>query len=171
MITNMPTDTTFEQWKKTYEKYKNKLKPNRISGEKLLEYLESSYCLEEIFDKDALDVVSDNVLMNDIYKEKLPQDTLPSPRCFYIENKGKGQKFYLPRNKDAFEIWGGEIERIFVGIDVVSGFYTAEGSTMLHDELGAIRGLDEKDLQNYVVVAQYIEALKRFDMLDKIVNE
>ncbi len=42
---------------------------------------------------------------------------------------------------------------------------------MLYDELNAIRGLDEKDLQNFVIVAQYIEALQKFNMLDKVITE
>jgi hypothetical protein len=80
-------------------------------------------------------------------------------------------RYSFPENVDSTEIWGGNITRIFLGIDISTGFYTVEGSTMLHDELNAIRGLDEKDLHNFVIVAQYISALKKFDMLNKIIRQ
>ncbi len=171
MITKMPTAATLKEWKATYDSYKDRLKPNRISGADLLNYLTGKYVLTEITEQDALDIVRDNIMLNEFYREKLPPNTLPDPRAFYLENAGDGQKFFLPQNADNPEIWGGKITRIFVGIDICSGFYTAEGSTMLHDELNAIRGLDQNDLQNYVVVAQYIEALERFDMADKVLGE
>ena len=40
---------------------------------------------------------------------------------------------------------------------------TVEGSTLLWDELRAFQGLDEKDLQNFVMVAQYLEAQERMN--------
>ena len=40
---------------------------------------------------------------------------------------------------------------------------------MLWDEMYAFRGLDEEDLKNYVRVAQYILALKRFGLLQQTV--
>ncbi len=171
MIINMPTDTMFKQWRHTFEKYKDRLYPNRISGTELLSYIKKQYVLTELYDENALNTVVDNVVMNETYKEKLPFNTLPVPKVFYLENSGNGVKFYRPENKDSNEIWGGNITRIFIGVDVITGFFTVEGSTMLYDELNAIRGLDEKDLQNYVVVAEYINALKKFNMLDKVVTK
>ena len=41
---------------------------------------------------------------------------------------------------------------------------------MLWDELCAFQGVDEKDLENYVVVADYIRALKRFGKLDNAIS-
>ncbi len=158
-----------EQYKDTFEKYNDKLKPNRISGVELLNYLQTHYVLTEIYDEKAINAVRDNILMNDIYIEKLPVNTPPNPKAFYLENIGEGEKFYSAENKDSEDIWGGEITRIFVGIDTVTGFFTVEGSTMLHDELIAIRGLNEKELQNFVVVAQYIEAMQKLNMLDRVI--
>ena len=35
-------------------------------------------------------------MMNDIYKEKLPANTSPSPKAFYaLENSGNGKKVLL----------------------------------------------------------------------------
>ncbi len=37
-----------------------------------------------------------------------------------------------------------------------------EGSSELWNELFAFRGLDEEDLKNYYLVAEYISCLKQF---------
>ena len=59
--------------------------------------------------------------MNEYWAEKLPAGTAPSPRAFYLENEGAGRRFYLPENRDDPELWGGSVERIFVGVDLASG--------------------------------------------------
>ena len=41
---------------------------------------------------------------------------------------------------------------------------------MLWDELLAFQGLDEKDLTKFVIAAEYINALKRFEKLDSAVK-
>ena len=169
MITQKPTLEMLTEWKNTFEQYKDLLQPNRKSGTDLLEYLQSNYFLTEITDKKALTVISENVSRNEIYAEKLPASRLPLPKAFYLENIGNGHKFYLSENKDDPDLWGGEITKIFVGLDLCSGFYMVEGSTMLWDELRAFQGVDEKDLENYVVVADYISALKRFGKLDSTI--
>ena len=131
MITQEPTPKMLEQWKSTWLEYKDVLKPNRKTGTELLEYLQSNYVLTEIFDKEALDAITGNVTMNAPIAEKLPKDTNPIPHAFFLENAEKGKCFYLPSNKDHINLWGGDITRIFVGMDVASGFYMVEGSTML----------------------------------------
>lgn len=168
MITQEPTKEIVEEWKATWAQYKEKLQPNRKSGTELLHYLQEKYVLTEIHDKDASDALLGNVTMNVFYSDKLPNGVAPVPRAFFLENAGNGTIFYQDENKDATEIWGGEITRIFVGMDVVTGFYMVEGSTMLWDELNAFRGLDEKDLQNFVCVTEYINSLKRFNLMNDV---
>ena len=41
---------------------------------------------------------------------------------------------------------------------------------MLWDELYAFQGLDETDIQNFYCVAEYVSCLKRFGLLDKIID-
>ncbi len=166
MITHAPDSKTLQKMKAIWENHKDILKPNRKSGAEILSYLESNYPLKEIFDKDALDVVSENVLMNEYDAEKL-RGGQPVPKAFYLENRGKGNRFYLPENKDDVSIWGEEITRIFVGIDITSGFFTVEGSSLLWDELCVFRGVDEADLQNFAATAIYIEAKERIESLTK----
>ena len=170
MITREPTKKMLDEWKSIWIKYKEILKPNRKSGTELLEYLQSKYVLTEIHDEDATNAVIGNVTMNAPFAEKLPEDTAPVPRTFFLENSGNGKTLYLDENKDFLDVWCGNITKIFVGIDMVSGFFMVEGSTMLWDELYAFRGLDEKDLQNYVCVAEYINSLERFCLLQTIIS-
>ena len=162
MITKEPTKEMFTEWKSIWSQYKKKLKPNRKTGEELLQYLQDKYVLTEIYDKNAYDAVIGNITMNAPNAEKLPEGAVPVPRTFFLENIGNGETLYQDENKDSVDVWGGDITRIFVGIDTVTGFFMVEGSTMLWDELYAFRGLDKKDLENYVCVAEYIKSLKRF---------
>lgn len=166
MITQRPTEEMLEAMKSIWIKYKDKLHPNRKSGMELLEYLLSNYSLTEIYDKNAINSITYNIIMNKFNSEKLPNGVKPVPRAFYLENSGNGERFYLAENEDPIDLWGVKIKRIFVGIDISSGFYMVEGSTMLWDELCAFRGIDEKDLQNIVCVAEYIKSLKRFGLLE-----
>ncbi len=171
MIVKNPSKEKLEEWKSTWIKYKDLIKPNRKTGLELLKYLQTNYSLTEIFDTDALNAISYTVSMNKNLSEKLINGVTPVPRAFYLNNIGQGEKFYLPQNKDNKEIWGGDITKIFVGIDLSSGFYLVEGSTMLWDELCCFQGIDEQDLQNYVVVAQYVNALQRFGKMNIIADE
>lgn len=171
MITREPTKEMLEEWKSIWEEYKDVLKPNRKSGEEVLTYLQSHYVLTEIDDENALSCISEPVKENEYFAEKLPEGTAINPRAFYLENTGCGKKFYLPENKDNTYLWGEEgIEKIFIGVELSSGVYHVEGSTMLWDELCAFQGIDEKDLQNFVVVADYINSLKRFGKLNSVVD-
>ncbi len=149
MITSQITKEQLIEYRKLYDTYKNQLFENRVSGDVLLKYIKDNYCVKEVFDKTILNVITDNILMNDIYKEKLPKDKLPNPKCFYIEDD----------------------KEILVGIDTITGFFYVEGSSMLFDKLNAIRGLDNKDLTNYVIVGEYIQALIRFNMLNRVIHK
>lgn len=165
MITQEVSQETLSEWKALWERSRESLKPNRKSGPELLEYLQSRYPLTEIFDENALEAISGNVTMNSYLAEKLPEGASPQPKAFYLENSGSGARFYLPENQDDPQLWGGEISRIFVGIDLASGFYMVEGSTLLWDELCAFQGLDSRDLEKFVMVAEYLNAQKRLGLL------
>lgn len=170
MITQKPTPATLAEWKMIFNQYKSLLRPNRRSGAELLHYLKSSYMLTEITDGEVLAVISENVSRNAFWAERLPAGQRPIPKAFFLENTGNGQKFYLSENRDCSDVWGDEITKIFVGLELGSGFCMVEGSTMLRDELCAFQGVDEKDLENYVTVADYIRALQRFDKLESVIN-
>ena len=103
------------------------------------------------------------MLDNAPFAEKLPKGMKPSAVTFFVENTGIGRILYEKKDEVFTE------EKIFVGVDIVSGYFCVEGSSMLWDELYAFQGLDETDLQNFYCVAEYISCLKRFGMLEDII--
>lgn len=171
MLTQEPTPEMYEQWKSVWKEYHTQLKPNKKTGHELLDYLFKMYKLTEIYDQKALDAIRFNVTMNKHLAEKLSDGATPSPRAFFVENTGAGEELYKDDNKDPEEIWGGDITKIFVGIDTASGFFMVEGSTMLWDRLYAVQGIDETDIKNPYCVAQYIACLKRFRLLQNVLSE
>ena len=171
MITQAVTSEMLKEWKAIWLKHKDQLKPNQKSGSEILSYLKSHYVLTEIDDRDIMEAIIHNVTMNQVHAEKLPKGLTPIPKAFYLENIGEGVKFYLPENRDSFTLWGKEVTRMIVGLDITSGYYMVEGSTMLWDELCAFRGLDEKDLDNYVCVANYIQSLERIKKLETTLHD
>lgn len=165
MITQKVTKAKLDKWKNIWLQYRDTLKPNKKSGVELLEYLQNNYILKEIYDQFILDTILYNVTKNIHYTEKLPRGVVPSPRAFLLENVGINKKLYC--NKETSDE---EITKIFVGIDMESSFYMVEGCTMLFDEICAFIGLDEKDLENYVCVAQYISSLNIVGKLEEVLN-
>lgn len=164
MQQSAPTNEQISQWKKVWSQYKDRLKPNRKSGQDVIDYLFSRYPLTEVDDETLKEVVTNNIMCNEVYKEKLPEGQFPSPRVFYLDNIGHGKHIYKqqdPMYKDT---------KIFIGVDTVSGHFHIEGSSLLWDEVCAYQGVDEYDIQNFYYVAEYISCLKRFDLLNSILN-
>jgi hypothetical protein len=160
MLMQEATQEMFEAWKQTWNKYKGKLVPNRKTGEEIVAYLSSKYLLTEVYDDESLKIVTENILNNEHLAEKIPVGSKLLPIVFFVNNSGKGKTLY--ENQD--EIF--KDSKILIGIDLTSGFFCVEGSSMLWDELYSFQGLDEKDIQNPYCVAEYISCLDRFDLLD-----
>lgn len=159
MLTQEPTHAMLEEWKQIWLQYRDQLQPNRRSGQELLEYLSGKYALTEIHDPDYLDVVTFNVTMNEAFAEKLSGGKPPLPKAFFIKNEGAGKQLYLQQD----EIFR-DVEQIFVGIDLNSGCFFTEGSSLLWDELCAFQGLDAIDLGNPFLVAMYVRARQKFNL-------
>lgn len=155
MITKQVTEAKLMEWKKIWLEYKDILKPNRKSGEKVLAYLQEKYQLIEIFDKEKLDTITYNVMNTIHYKEKLKNHALPIARAFLLENTLKNK---APNNGNSSTE---DKDMIFIGIDMLSGYYMVEGSEILYDEICAFVGLDKKDIDNYVCVALYVNSVNR----------
>jgi len=162
MLMQEPTPEMVERWKKVWIEYKDKLLPNRKSGKEVVEYLKNKYLMEALNDDNAKQVVINNILYNKPLADKLPMGVEPLVATFFIENKDNGK--FLYENQD--EIFKGN--NVFVGVELESGFFCVEGSSLLWDELYAFQGLDEKDIQNYFCVAEYMSCLKKFGLLESI---
>lgn len=164
MLMQEATQEMIKMWKEVWNDYKDKLIPNRKSGKEVVEYLKNKYLLEELHDDNAKQVVINNILYNKAYADRLPVGVEPLAVVFVMKNEHNGKALY--ENQD--EIFKGN--NIFVGVELESGFFCVEGSSLLWDELYAFRGLDEKDIQNYFCVAEYISCLKKFGILESVVQ-
>jgi hypothetical protein len=193
MLTQAATPEMLKQWQTVWHEYKDKLSPNRKTGDEIVAYLTAKYPIEKCRDEETMRVVSgtvavdeswtysvtdlrdeeiahgrpkmviDDVLLNDYHAEKLPEGKQPAPVVFFVENKGAGALLYQEQD----EMFRGE--DIWVGIDLTSGYYRVDGSSLLWDELCAFQGLDEADRENCFCVAEYISALEKFGLLDEVV--
>ncbi len=160
MLMREPTEAMINDWKKTYNKYRKMLIPNRKSASDLIEYLMQKYPVKEVTSDKWHEIVRGNVMDNDHNANKLPEGKIPNPRVYLFENIGAGKSLY--ENQD--DIFKGR--QIIVGIELETAFFMVEGSSLLWDELFVYRGLDEADLDNVYLVAEYVSCLKRFGMLD-----
>ena len=162
MLMQEPTLEMVETWKSIYDEYKTQLYPNRKTALEVIEYLKRKYPMTEVIDDKLKQVVVGNVLLNECYAEKLPAGRTPTAIIFAIKNTGAGKRLYEMQD----DIFKGQ--HIFVGIELETAFFHVAGSSMLWDELFAFRGLDEDDLKNLYLVAEYITCLKKFNMLDSV---
>ena len=140
MLTKMPTQEMIDEWKKIFEENRASLMPNRKTGIEIDNYLKTHYYVMPINTDKANKVVVENIMNNEPLKEKLPQGVFPCPVTYYVGD-----------------------EKVFVGIDLVTGYFQCEekGAEKIFDDLFAYRGLDEMDLKNYFLVAEYIKCTSR----------
>ena len=165
MLTRKATPELVRQWKDTAETYRPLLTPNKKTGAGILAYLTGKYPVRELRVDSLRDVVEDNILSNECHARKMPAGTTPEVSGFIIENTGTGT--YLYENQD--EMFRGRT--IIAAVELHSGYFLVEGSSLLWDELCAFRGLDEEDLTNYYLVAEYVGCLKQFDLLDCVLAQ
>ena len=164
MLIKETTPEMVQEWKAIHVEYRDRLYPNRKNAKEIVNYLREKYPLIEVSDAARDQMVIDNVLMNEPHNEKLPKGKNPHPVVFQIQNNASGKKLYDKQDK----IFKGL--PIIVGIELETGFFHVEGSSELWDELFAFRGLDEADLENYYLVAEYIHCLRKFNLLAKVVS-
>lgn len=141
MLTTEPTIEMIQEWKCIYNENRDKLKPNRKSGAKINDYFCNKYRFEKLDSLSFHDVVEFNIMKNESNREKLPQGAVPQ----IVAYKAKDSS-------------------VLVGIDLVTGFFHIEGKDInrvaeIYDDLFLFRGLDETDIKNYFLVAQYIQCL------------
>lgn len=141
MLTTEPTIEMIQEWKCIYNENRDKLKTNRKSGAEINDYFCNKYRFEKLDSLSFHDVVEFNIMKNESNREKLPQGAVPQ----IVAYKAKDSS-------------------VLVGIDLVTGFFHIEGKDInrvaeIYDDLFLFRGLDETDIKNYFLVAQYIQCL------------
>ena len=155
MLMHAATEEDLRQWREIYQAYKDRLRPNKKSGEELLAYLKGKYPLKEIEDPEG--VVAGNVTENEFSARKL-KGAAPVTVAFLVENTGAGKALYEAQD----ELFRGI--PIFVGLELKTAYIHVEGSSALYDELTAFVGLDEQDLENVFCVAQYVQCREKYGM-------
>lgn len=132
-----PTKKMIKEWKKIYTENRSVMKPNRKNGVEVNEYFCKKYDYIEIHDKKFEDVVVNNILLNDHNKAKLKGNNIPLVKTYMVKD-------------------------VYVGIDIQSGFFHIESENMelaeqIYDDMFLFRGLDENDLDNFFLVAEYVQ--------------
>lgn len=157
MLMEEPTKEMIEEWKEIYNKYKDKIQPNKKDGIDVIKYLENHYSVTEIQDNDLEETITFNIKNNEFYSNKLNGEN-PIIRMFKVNDIGNGKELY---NKQDTIFKG---ITIIVGIELKTSFLYVEGSSYLYNELTAYTGLDKEDIKNYFLVSQYIKCKEKFKM-------
>lgn len=138
MITKPVTRQKLDYWKQLWSEQKTVIKPNRITGTELNDYFCSKYSPAIIDDKSFKEVVQFNLSQRYDDTEANESKII----CYAVETD------------------------IYVGIDLKTGFFHIESEHIekcipIYDDLFVKRGLSIDDMQNYVLVGQYIELLNK----------
>ena len=82
------------EWKKTYEEYRQLLKPNRKYIDEILEYIKLKYPVEEDTSDKARKVVEKSVLYNYYSKRLSENDKVLSIVVFRVKNEDNAVQLY-----------------------------------------------------------------------------
>lgn len=139
MILSELTPEKVAEMKRVYEAYHPLLHPNRKSGAEVNAYFRSNYPYQQLDDYAFQAAAAANIMENEHFYAKLQDSTRPDIRCYRTGN-------------------------MLVGIDLVSGAFHVEAVDMaaaipVYNDLFVFRGLDEDDLKNFVLVAEYVKLL------------
>lgn len=165
MLTETLTPEMIKEWKIISEKYKAQLGPNKRTASQVIEYLHGKYPLQEVWAESAKQVVIDNITLNRTFADKLPEGKTLKPIVFSIPNRDGAVPLY-DRQEEIFKN-----TTIMVGLELETAYVSVEGSGELADELAAFQGLDEADLDNFFLVANYVTCLKKYGLLDEVLKQ
>lgn len=163
MLISPPTPEMIAHWQSVFKTYQSRLVPNKKSTEQVIAYLAQHYPLEVVDSAAALAVVTGNITGNPPFAEKCPPGRPLRPVVFQIPRQGHGARLYEQR-----EALYGDAP-IMVGLEHETAFVMVEGSGDLADQLVAFAGLDQADLNNYYLVANYIACLEKAGLLTTVV--
>ena len=154
-----------QEWKLVSTEYKPLLQPNKKEISEVIQYLKQNYRTNEDSSEKVKQVVIGNIIMNEPLSAKIPKGKELLPIVFRVLNEEKGKKLY-EEQEEVFENCP-----IIIGMEFETGCIFVEGSSELADEITAFQGLDEDDLNNYYLVANYIRCLKKYGFLETVLNK
>lgn len=161
MLMVEPTNEMLENWMELWKEYKDKITPDRKNGREIVEYIKGKYPVREIESINGQDIcreVSFEIKGNDYSAWRLPVGKSPEVKAFVIENEGDGSRLYDGQD-DIFKGLD-----IIAAVDLVTGYCHIENSSLLYDEVVAFQGLDDIDILNCYLVAEYVECRRRFGL-------
>lgn len=140
MLIKEPTPEMILEWKRIFEEFHSKLKPNRKSGNEVDQYFRKKYPHHLFENSKFCEVAALNILENDFFKNKLPEGTPLNIKTYKTGN-------------------------VLVAIDLCTGEFHIESENIkeaipIYDDLFVYRGLDEEDLKNFFLVAEYVTLSK-----------
>ncbi len=168
-------------WKAVHKKYRPVLAPCRKTQAEVLRYIQNKYETLPENSAQALEVGRQNAIQYASLFETV--DACLDITVLAICDTGAGQALYATQQQDyadAMEYWRKVHDDaedippdafplpILVFVDKNGGYVGVEGSPRLETELTAYRGLNEKELDNFYVVARYIEALEKMGWLEEV---
>lgn len=136
MLMYEPTKEMIEEWKAIFDQVRGTLRPNRKSGEEVDRYFREIYPWKEYTSPEFRQMLKTGILENEHTIKKL-HGLRPDIRTYLVED-------------------------VLIGIDLISGEFHVESEDFdrmqeIYDDLFAFRGLDEEDLENFFLVAQYVK--------------
>ncbi|MCQ2452661.1 MAG: hypothetical protein MJ075_05955 [Oscillospiraceae bacterium] len=137
MLTTEPTPEMIEEWKQIYKARQGTIKPNRKTGAEVDCYFREHYSYCPLSNQDFHDMIAAGILENGYKAEKLSKGTLPDVQCYTAEGLMVG----IDRNSGEFHIEGEDLNKVIA----------------MHDDLFIYRGLDENDLKNFFLTAEYVK--------------
>ena len=164
MLIKEATPQQIEEWKEIYNEYRDELHPNRKTGQEMVVFLQNKYSVIELCDDLWHQLVIENLMSTEHFANKLSPGKMPSAVVYQVQNKNLAKRLFDSQD----EVFLGS--PIIVGIELETGYFYVQGSSELWDELFTFRGLDEADLKNYYLVAEYINCLKKFGRLNEILS-
>ncbi len=135
MLTREPTKEMIEEWKNIFAAHRHELLPNRKTGVEVDAYFRNKYQYQCFSSPEFTQIIEENIKENDYTRTKL-KGLQPQINTYCVDN-------------------------VLVGIDLTSGEFHVESEdtekmTQVYDDLFVFRGLDEYDISNFFLVAEYI---------------
>ena len=126
MLTTEPTSEMIAEWKQIFEAHHSTLTPNRKFGHEVDQYFREKYIYKIFNNAEFQKIAMLNILENEFFRNKLPEDTLPNIQSYKTGN-------------------------VLVAIDLYTGEFHVESerteeAVQVYDDLFLYRGLDEEDL-------------------------
>ncbi|MEG0526987.1 MAG: hypothetical protein RR531_05670 [Longicatena sp.] len=156
MFMRPATKEDVQSWKEIFEQYHRLITPSRKSAREMIAYLQEKYGCISFENEEWQQAIQKEVLMNEHNLEKVQPNTPMCVQLYQLEDNASSHHVFEQRAEVFKE------SEIFVGVEMNSGYLHIEGSDVLYDELFVYQGLDEQDIKNPFLVAQYVELCHKF---------